>query len=353
MKTVPTHMTVADYCRAMKRREIVVNREYQRSDKVWPPAARAYLIETILLDFPVPKLSLHQKTNVKARKVVKEIVDGQQRSKAILDFYEDGFALTRSIETKDLVGLKFSQLPIDLQEQFVNYSLAIDLFTGASDRQVREVFRRMNSYTIPLSDEEQRHAAWQGQFKWFLHALARDYDQAFVTTGLYTEKSLVRMQDTKLLTEVTRALKFGIETTNKKKLDDMYRLHDEEFVEKNDWSQRITGALDQVVRWTDIHNSSLMKPHIMYALLLALIHIKKPVEKLSPLYRSPKRSRFNDSKVIPRITQFSEALCVAEEDRAGLSPTVRDFVLASAGGRTNVKDKRESRFVALCAALDN
>ena len=47
MDIVPTNMTVADYCAAMKRGESVVNREYQRSDKVWPAIASGYLIETI------------------------------------------------------------------------------------------------------------------------------------------------------------------------------------------------------------------------------------------------------------------------------------------------------------------
>ncbi len=43
MDIVPTNMTVADYCSAMDRGEIIVNRDYQRSDKVWPPIARATL----------------------------------------------------------------------------------------------------------------------------------------------------------------------------------------------------------------------------------------------------------------------------------------------------------------------
>ena len=61
--------TVADYCQAMSRhREIIVNRDYQRSDKVWPPAAKSFLIETILLNYPIPKLFLFQKTDLRSRR---------------------------------------------------------------------------------------------------------------------------------------------------------------------------------------------------------------------------------------------------------------------------------------------
>ena len=115
MRTVPTNMTIADYCQGMQRKEILVNNEYQRSDKVWPPPARSYLVETVLQDFPIPKLSLHQKTDIKSRRVIKEIVDGQQRSRALLDFYEDKFALAKSVETSStqpVVSFRTGEMPV-------------------------------------------------------------------------------------------------------------------------------------------------------------------------------------------------------------------------------------------------
>ena len=82
MNIVPTGFTVVDFCHAMGRNEIIVNREYQRSDKVWPGSAQSYLIETIILGFPIPKFFLYQKTDLPSKKTYKEIVDGQQRSMA-------------------------------------------------------------------------------------------------------------------------------------------------------------------------------------------------------------------------------------------------------------------------------
>jgi hypothetical protein len=81
--TQPTNMTIAEYCASMDRKEVIVNKNYQRSDQVWPHAARSFLIESILLGFPIPKIYLHSKTDLKTRKTIKEIVDGQQRSRAI------------------------------------------------------------------------------------------------------------------------------------------------------------------------------------------------------------------------------------------------------------------------------
>jgi len=109
LNKVATQFTVADYCKGMTRNEIIVNKDYQRSDKVWPSAARSYLIETILKGFPVPKLYLYQITDVKSRETHKEIVDGQQRSMAILGFYKDEFKIGKLAENEDtriITGLR-------------------------------------------------------------------------------------------------------------------------------------------------------------------------------------------------------------------------------------------------------
>ncbi|HVO71966.1 MAG TPA: DUF262 domain-containing protein, partial [Aggregatilineaceae bacterium] len=94
MQVIPSNFTVAEYCEQMLGGKIIVNRDYQRSPKVWPPAARSYLIESILLGFPIPKLSLYQRTDLRSRTTLKEIVDGQQRSTAILAFFEDELRLS-------------------------------------------------------------------------------------------------------------------------------------------------------------------------------------------------------------------------------------------------------------------
>ena len=180
MKIVSTNFTIADYCEQLQRREITVNRDYQRSDKVWPPIARSYLIETILLGFPLPKLSLHQVTDVKSRKTSKEIVDGQQRSAAINAFFKDKLRLSRSLDTETIASRTYSELDEQDQQRFLDYSLSMDLFVGTTREEVREVFRRMNSYTIPLNAEERRHATYQGPFKWFINRITKRFDEGLI-----------------------------------------------------------------------------------------------------------------------------------------------------------------------------
>ena len=346
MNIVPTNMTVVDYCNAMDRNEIIVNRNYQRSDQIWPAAAKSYLIETILTGFPVPKLSLYQKVDVKSRKTFKEIVDGQQRSTTIREFLNDAFALSKSLRTADVAGRRYTELDSEFQQRFLDYALSIDLFVSATPTEVVEVFRRMNSYTVPLNPEEQRHAEYQGVFKWFINRLAERFEPTFIAIGLFNEKQLVRMGDNKLLTELCHAILQGITTTNKKSLDSLYKDKNDLFSEEDDLDRRLTEAVGELADWQELAHTSLMKPHIMYSLLLAIIHCHRRVPTLSPLYASPNRPRrFDRSTVIANLSRLGEALESAKENGREAA-----FVRACTD-RTNVKDQRQTRFVWLCRAI--
>jgi hypothetical protein len=348
MITTPTNLTIADYCQAMERNGIRVNREYQRSEKVWPSAARSFLIETILLGFPMPKLAHYQVTDLKTRKISKEIVDGQQRSMAILDFYQGKFKLSRTIETEELQGKSYSQLNPEYQQRFLDYSLSIDLFVGATLEQVREVFRRINSYTVPLNPEEKRHAVFQGKFKWFVHRLARKFDESFSRIGVFGEKQLVRMQDTKLIAEIVHALVYGIQTTKGEDLFMLYKEFNEEFADESRVERQLTAAFDQLISWTDLHNTAVMKPNQVYALVLALIHLRTPVATLNEAYSSAGQKSFDTGVVIPRLSTLAEVL---ETEVDSVPRKHRRFAQASAE-KTNVKEPREIRFATYCAALD-
>lgn len=345
MQIVPTSMTVADYCHGMDRGEIVVNHEYQRSDKVWPLVARSFLIETILMGFPIPKLFLHQVTDVKSRKTVKAIVDGQQRSAAIKEFFAGTLRLSPSLDLEDAAGRTYPELTEDLQSEFLNYALSLDLFVAASDEEVREVFRRMNLFTVPLNPEEQRHAVFQGQFKWFIHKIARSFDDAFGRIGLFTPKQLVRMADTKLLTEIVHAYINGFTTTDKRKLDALYRSRDKEFNEEDEIRARLVPALDELISWEPLRGTALMKPYQAYALILAIVHIHSPVASLEQDFPSPSIQEIDVSRAMENLTALAGAL--DDPDNAG---DYGPFVEASSE-KTNVAAERRERFTWFCRAL--
>lgn len=278
MQVLTTSLTVAEYCGQMRSGAIVVNRDYQRSSRVWPPAARSYLIDTILLGYPIPKLALYQKTDLRSRRTIKEIVDGQQRSQAILDFFDDRLRITGK---STFAGKRYSQLEESDQQRFVDYQLSADLFTGATEDEIRQVFRRINSYMVPLNPQEIRHATHQGPFKWFIVALTERYAQSLKQIGVFTEPQLSRMNDGALFTEIALAMLFGIKTGRNTLLKDLYDSKDHNFPEAKDIECRFDEVFGHILDWQPLHNGSLMKPYNFYSLFLAAAHCQRPLPPLT------------------------------------------------------------------------
>lgn len=339
-------MTVADLCGAIDRGDISVNRDYQRSPRVWPQAARSFLIETILLGYPIPKLYMSQVTDLKTRKTRKEIVDGQQRTTAIQEYFRNGYKLSRKAVPEEAAGKTFDELDEDLQQKFIAYSLTADLFIGATSEDIREMFRRINSYTMPLNAEERRHAEFQGDFKWFIYRLSKQYAQALENAGILSEKQLARMADAKLFAEVTHAMLNGISTTSATVLKALYAEHDEEFGEEEVVRKRISGGVDALIELDDLHGGPLMKPYHVYALLLALIHARTPIAKLKESYVFEGK-KAQQQTVIENLTRLAGVL----DDPENAPKRYLPFVEASEKS-TNVGANRRTRFQWYCRALE-
>ena len=340
-------MTVADYCQALNDKTIMVNRNYQRSWEVWPPLARSFLIETIVLGYPVPKLYLHQILDLRSRKTIKEIVDGQQRTVAIQQFFTGGLRLSSGLETEGLAGHTYEELEENLQEAFLSYSLAIDLFVGATPEEIREVFRRMNSYTVPLNPEEDRHAGYQGHFKWYIYRLSRALEGILGSTGIFTQREFVRMQDAKLLTEITHAMHNGITTTNKRALQGIYKTYDTDFPKADRDKNAIVDAFYILNDMDGLHNGPLMKSFVVYSLILAIIHHQMPLDVLSD--GSPDEPRNDLQPVI--AFEGLQRLAGALEEKEDYRGPFREFV-GTCLSRTNVKTQRTTRFTWLYRALN-
>ena len=327
----------------MRNSAIVVNHDYQRSDKVWPPAARSYLIETILLGYPIPKLALHQTTDLKTKRTKKEIVDGQQRSQAIFDFLEDKLRLSGKT---DFGRNTYSQLLPEQQQRFIDYSLTVDLFVGATPEDIRQVFRRMNSYTVPLNPQEKRHATHQGDLKWFIVEMTERYAGALKQLGVFKEKQLSRMADASLLSDLFYTFEVGIKSASDATLDRFYTEHENAFPNAGSYAARLIDAMNLIVEWPEIRESSLMKSYNFYSLLLAITHAQNPLLSLNYDYPRQNRIQIEGGYALPNLTALSSAL-----DEPTAFPAFAEYVSACAKA-TNRIEPRRIRFEWLSRALE-
>jgi Protein of unknown function DUF262 len=341
MQVTPSTFTVAQYCHAFEAKEIVVNNDYQRG-RVWPPAARSYLIDTLLSGYPIPKMSLYQKTDLRTRQTINEIVDGQQRSVTIYDFFSNNLRLSGR---SSWGGKRYDDLDEDEQQRFVAYQLSVDLFVAATESDIRQVFRRMNSYTVPLNKQEQRHATYQGDFKWFIVEMVELYSQALRDTGVFTERNLARMDDAKLLTDICFSVSNGIKSQSEKLLDEFYAEGEQAYEMEAEMRSRLEQIFSVILEWRDLHDGPLMRSYQVYTLALAITHCQQPVDELNDAYQLDGPVRIDNAYALPNLTLLAETLENPEAE-----PDLADFVHASSAATTRI-GPRTTRFQRLCEAL--
>ncbi len=342
MNITQSAFTIAEICTQMDRDEIVVNKEYQRSGGVWPGPARSFLIDTILSGFPIPKFILYQKTDLRNRKTIKEIVDGQQRISAIKNFFEGKLKMSGK---GAWAGHTFDSLEEADQRRFIDYSLSCDVFVAADESQIRQVFQRMNSYQVPLNRQEQRHASYQGELKWFIFGLTVKYAQILKKLGVMSERQFVRMVDAALFTEILYSLENGLQSTSEPKLDKFYEAHDAEF-DSETASRFIDSVFGTILDMENVFQGPLTKTYHFYSLFLAIGHVVHgPIDALSGTYEIGNRRKAPLEQQEFRLSQLAGAL-----DEPDLHPQYRPFVEASAEGSNRI-NQRITRFQWMCAAL--
>jgi hypothetical protein len=152
---------------------------------VWSKAAQIALIDTIILNIPMPKI--YVEAIAQKDKTYHIVIDGQQRLKAILDFLENKFQLnTPHISLPNLNGFTFSELPENIKNKILSYNLDFNEVFKASKKELQDLYTRINKYILPLNKQELRNADYPGEFLNLAEELA-DLDfflnNSFFTTG--------------------------------------------------------------------------------------------------------------------------------------------------------------------------
>ena len=199
MPSILEQYRVSDFLEWHQKKALILSPDFQRGD-VWSPAAKTFLIDTILRQLPIPKVYLRTRVDVVTRKSIREVVDGQQRLRAIMSFAEDGFALSK--RASEFAGKKYSTLTPEQQESFLGYAIAVDQLLNASTDDVLEVFARLNSYTVTLNAPEKRHGKYQGEFKWAVRSASRAWASFWEEFDVLSVRERVRMMDDSLTAEM-------------------------------------------------------------------------------------------------------------------------------------------------------
>jgi Protein of unknown function DUF262 len=192
---------------------LILQPDYQRRE-VWSDASKMMLVDSILNGIPMPKIFVA--TSIKDDKTVRSVIDGQQRITTILTFLEDGFALAAPYQGPYL-NKKFTGFPQEAREIFLSYEIDFNQARGLSDKDLREVYSRVNRYIVPLNKQELRKADYPGDFLKLAEELANL--EFFDESGVFNAAARRRSTDVEYVCELLAGILVGI-TDKKNAIDD-------------------------------------------------------------------------------------------------------------------------------------
>ena len=149
-----TKMTWTAQSAYRRRKGIDTNPDYQRP-AVWTRAQKQLLIDSMLREYDVPKFYLHR-----TGKDTYDVIDGQQRLRAIWEFFDGGFALSKNADAVDgyeIKGKKYDELDYDIQDRINSYDLDFVVLDYVEEDEIREMFLRLQNGTS-LKAQEKRNA---------------------------------------------------------------------------------------------------------------------------------------------------------------------------------------------------
>lgn len=92
MQSSPEMFPIAEFLKWNREKSLNLNPSFQRGS-VWRDPAKSFLIDTILRGMPVPKILFRTKIDRHTQQINRDVVDGQQRLRAIIAFADNRLVL--------------------------------------------------------------------------------------------------------------------------------------------------------------------------------------------------------------------------------------------------------------------
>lgn len=156
--------------RRLKNRTIILSPDFQR-EEVWDHKRKSLLIESMVLRIPLPMFYVAEDNNG-----VWEVVDGLQRLSTIRDYIlgedEDGKGfklhhlefLSDSLDGSTYYQLEKSAKTARVVNNIMETELSFTIIEpGTPENVKRNIFRRINTGGMRLSEQEIRNALYQGR----------------------------------------------------------------------------------------------------------------------------------------------------------------------------------------------
>lgn len=358
-KTTAKIVTVSDLIQWNEKQELELSPKYQRNN-VWNEKAKAYLIDTIVRGLPIPPIFMRQQVDVNTKTTHREIIDGQQRVRAILDYIvAESFAI-RKAHNKSLGGKHYSELDAEDQEAILEYEILAEVVTEKDDSVVYDMFARLNSNNIVLNKQEVRNSRFWGDFKVLVYRMSAGYRDFFIEHKLFYDKDIARMKDSEMINSMIILIEEGIVAETPAYIDSVYKKYDQCFPNADDVEHKlveIMRIMDDIYSYFRGNIGCFSNKNYfftLFAVLLNQMYGIKNVELTRIDSFDSSTIELNINRLISAIAQFISDYNNNTEDKENLFGNYVEYTTFANyhKSRTTGKAERMHRISFLNTALE-
>lgn len=194
--------TVETIYNQVKNGSIDLAPPFQRRN-AWDDTQKSRLIESIILGYPIPAITLAE-IQKKGQYVV---VDGKQRLLTLIGFIDSSFkswkkAELRDLHTKkDIKGLTIENIKnnADLNSAFFNSGISCHVIQTKDIDVLYDIFYRLNATSNPLTFQELRQVLYKGKFSEYLIEVTSDMPLKSFQTVMGLKEPDNRLEDVEFL----------------------------------------------------------------------------------------------------------------------------------------------------------
>lgn len=313
LKRDSTKITISEFFERYKLNKYNFEPRYQRRGDVWDDEKQSFLIDSILKNYPLPPIFLHQRIDEDTGATRYDIIDGKQRLTAIIRFLNGEISLPQDFDegpfgNSALNGLFFKDLEeehVEYKKQLWRYTLSVEYIDTEELDIIDNVFDRLNRNGEPLEMQELRRAKYHDTLLLKLIETASSY----INWDNLEKIKFNRMQDQEFVSELVFYLleQEPGDGDSKKELDEKYRVWNKKLKEENiDDCLRKFEAIMKFLNQVDLdYNKYRIKGVSHFYALFAFgnncIDGQKNPEEISPLleefYSRVRKSNENNEDV--------------------------------------------------------
>ena len=146
-----------------------------------------------------------------------------------------------------VAGKAFKTLDAALRREILSYEFSVQILpTQTEDREVLQIFARLNSTGVRLNAQELRNAEYFGVYKQLMYAFAYEQLERWRSWRVFNEDAIARMREVELVSDLALSFLQGMSGKSQPAISRLYRQFDETFSERDVLLERFRAVFDAV-----------------------------------------------------------------------------------------------------------